>query len=71
MVANCPMYSQELEKVENDLFQTLYSQYTSDFEYIKNHTNLEMEGIKLINSTMTLYNSLVIEVSAIYLIFLT
>lgn len=67
MTADCPVYSQELEKLENDLrVQMFFSKFISDLEYIKNHTNLEL-GVKAISWSITLYYALIIEVST-YLI---
>lgn len=67
--ADCPAYSKEFDKLENNLeLQQYYDQFRSVFNYIINHTNLEMNNITTISShTQLLYYSFLIEVNIIIL----
>lgn len=61
----CPLYSQELDKLENDSnIKKFYAQFNSVYEYIKNNTDYEMKKDP-IQSTMMIYDSLLIEVKNI------
>lgn len=65
MTADCPLFSQEYAKLKNDVvLQQFYRQFSSDFEYIENKTDIEM-GEKTISSTTLLYDSLLVEVNTI------
>lgn len=66
----CPLYSQELDKVQNDLdIQAFYTKFSSVFEYIYNNADPNMEK-KLVPTVITtmLYQSLFIEVNILYYI---
>lgn len=67
--ADCPAYSKEFDKLENDLgLHKFYHQFKSVFKYIKNHTNLEMNNITMISAhSQLLYYSFLIEVNIIIL----
>lgn len=69
MKADCPMYSQEFAKLKNDIvLQQFYRQFSLDFEYIANKTNLEMSKNTIYLTTMLLYDSLLVEVNTIIII---
>jgi len=64
MSADCPLYSQESNKMMDSLtIQQYYSKFGSVLEYIKNYTHLEMDKQSVIYSTQTLYYALLIEVN--------
>lgn len=68
--ADCPAYSKEFEKLENNLeIQQFYDQFRSVFKDIIHYTNLEMNNITMISAhTQLLYYSFLIEVNIIILI---
>lgn len=62
----CPLYSQELEKIENDEgIQEFYSQFTSTFEYIYKNADPNMTLTPIVITTM-LYQSIIVEVNILY-----
>lgn len=58
----CSKYSQEFDKLQSNLeVRKVYARFSSVFEYIEIHTNLEM-GKNTVQSTQLLYDSLFVEV---------
>lgn len=64
----CPLYSQELEKIQSDKdIVEFYAQFSSVFEYIFNNADPNMEEkLGAIDLTMMLYQALTIEVNILY-----
>lgn len=61
MTADCPKYTEEFNKLKDNIeVRQSYAKYKSAFEYIGNHSQLDMDNIEY--STQTLYYSLLIEV---------
>jgi len=63
----CPAYNEEFEKVKNETEKEMLMKYTNFFNYISNHTGMEIKHLSDVESIFNSLNIQVIYVNKYYL----